>query len=260
MMLDIGWSELLVIAVVMIVVVGPKDLPPMLRAFGKMTSRLRRTAGEFRAQFEEALRESELEDVGRTIGDVQRFHPANALREAISPLREIGEELKADLQKSTHSPAFPVDEGRVVESPLDGLLPMTADDVPPLAPVAASDPLSAAKPAAAVPLQGAPSQSTAVAAQPAPIDAAAPVAKPQATRRKKAAAEEGGVAVKAKAAKPRKAGEKTTGGSDVALKPAKPRKPRAGLEAGKTVLSEGEVITPKKKSVRKKPAGNKDDA
>mgnify|MGYP006156745257 CR=1 FL=1 len=55
-MLDIGWTELLVIAVILIVVVGPKDLPPMIRAFGKMTKRLRQTAGEFRAQFDEALR------------------------------------------------------------------------------------------------------------------------------------------------------------------------------------------------------------
>ncbi|RVP15014.1 twin-arginine translocase TatA/TatE family subunit, partial [Sinorhizobium meliloti] len=35
-MLDIGWTELVVIAIVLIIVVGPKDLPPMLRAFGRM--------------------------------------------------------------------------------------------------------------------------------------------------------------------------------------------------------------------------------
>ncbi len=62
-MFDVGWSELLIIAVVLIVVVGPKDLPPMLRAFGKMTARARKVAGEFRAQFDEALREAELDDV-----------------------------------------------------------------------------------------------------------------------------------------------------------------------------------------------------
>jgi sec-independent protein translocase protein TatB len=100
-MFDIGWTELLVIAVVLIVVVGPKDLPPMLRAFGKMTSRARKVAGEFRAQFDEALREAELDDVRSTISDAQKLNPVNSLREAMNPLRQMGNEIKADLQNST---------------------------------------------------------------------------------------------------------------------------------------------------------------
>lgn len=99
-MLDIGWTELFVVAVILIVVVGPKDLPPMLRAFGKMTSRLRKTAGEFRHQFDEALRESELDDVRKTISDVRSLNPANAMRDAVNPLRKMGEEIKADLKKA----------------------------------------------------------------------------------------------------------------------------------------------------------------
>ncbi|TDK38818.1 twin-arginine translocase subunit TatB [Rhizobium deserti] len=106
-MFDIGWTELLVIAIVLIVVVGPKDLPPMLRAFGKMTSNLRKMAGEFRSQFDEALRESELDDVRRTISDAQRLNPTNALREAINPLRQMGQEIRNDLQKSTQAPSAP---------------------------------------------------------------------------------------------------------------------------------------------------------
>jgi len=104
-MFDIGWTELLVIAIVLIVVVGPKDLPPMLRAFGKMTTNLRKMAGEFRTQFDEALRESELDDVRKTISDAQRLNPTNALRDAINPLRQMGQEIKADLQKATQVPA-----------------------------------------------------------------------------------------------------------------------------------------------------------
>ncbi|MDI7863328.1 Sec-independent protein translocase protein TatB [Rhizobiaceae bacterium n13] len=100
-MLDIGWTELLVIAVVLIVVVGPKDLPPMLRAFGKMTTRLRTMAGEFRSQFDEALREADLDDVRRTIDDAKKINPVNSLREAINPLRQAGEEIRAGLQKAT---------------------------------------------------------------------------------------------------------------------------------------------------------------
>src|SRR5262249_24477078 len=100
-MFDVGWTELLVIAVVLIVVVGPKDLPPMLRAFGKMTARMRKVAGEFRSQFDEALREAEMDDVRRTITDAKNLNPVNTLREAMNPLRVRGNEIKADLQKAT---------------------------------------------------------------------------------------------------------------------------------------------------------------
>lgn len=99
-MLDVGWTELLVIAVVLIVVVGPKDLPPMLRAFGKMTTRLRAMAGEFRSQFDEALKEAELDDVRKTIGDAQKLNPMNSIRDAINPLRQTANEIKADLQRA----------------------------------------------------------------------------------------------------------------------------------------------------------------
>lgn len=102
-MLDIGWTELLVIAVVMIVVVGPKDLPPMLRAFGKIMRKLTGMASDFRHQFDDALREADLDDVRKTIHDAQRLNPANSLRDAMNPLRQMGNELKADLQRSTSS-------------------------------------------------------------------------------------------------------------------------------------------------------------
>ena len=100
-MFDIGWTELLVIAVVLIVVVGPKDLPPMLRAFGKMTQRARKVAGDFRAQFDEALREADLDEVRQTLTDAQKLNPVNSLRDAMNPLRQMGNEIKADLQKAT---------------------------------------------------------------------------------------------------------------------------------------------------------------
>ncbi len=60
-MFDVGWSEILVIAAVAIVVVGPKDLPRMLRTFGKTMGQVRRTANDFKRQFDEALREAERE-------------------------------------------------------------------------------------------------------------------------------------------------------------------------------------------------------
>lgn len=118
-MLDIGWTELVVIAIVLIVVVGPKDLPPMLRAFGRMTSKMRGMASEFRQQFDEALREADLDEVRKTISDAQSLNPANALRDAINPLRQMGNDIKADLQKAAtpDQPATPntVDKVSAVE-------------------------------------------------------------------------------------------------------------------------------------------------
>ncbi|TXI00832.1 MAG: twin-arginine translocase subunit TatB [Rhizobium sp.] len=98
-MFDIGWSELVIIAVVALVVIGPKELPTTLRTIGKMTARARKMAGEFRAQFDEAMREADLDDVRQTIADAQKLNPVNSLREAMNPLRQMGNDIKADLQR-----------------------------------------------------------------------------------------------------------------------------------------------------------------
>ncbi len=157
-MFDIGWTELLVIAVVLIVVVGPKDLPPMLRAFGKMTQRARKVAGDFRAQFDEALREAELDDVRQTIGDAQKLNPVNSLREAMNPLRQMGFEIKADLQKaSTPSENKTEVPPTAVSAPAPS---MSLPETPPLVPTPAPTPEPVA--AAAV-------QADTVAAKPKPV-------------------------------------------------------------------------------------------
>jgi sec-independent protein translocase protein TatB len=75
-MFDIGWSELLVIAVVAIVVVGPKDLPKLMRGFGHYAGKLRRAASDFQRQFEEAMRESEVEEVKKAIESVRAGTPS----------------------------------------------------------------------------------------------------------------------------------------------------------------------------------------
>ncbi len=100
-MFDVGWSEILVIAVVLIVVVGPKDLPKMLRAFGKATTKFRATAGEFRKQFDEALKEAELDDVRGLINDAKSLDPRNDIRKVFDPVRTIGEEIRSTLKDAT---------------------------------------------------------------------------------------------------------------------------------------------------------------
>ena len=66
-MLDIGWSELLVVVIVAIVVVGPKDLPKLMRTLGIYAGKLRRAAGDFQRQFDEAMAESEADEVAKNI-------------------------------------------------------------------------------------------------------------------------------------------------------------------------------------------------
>jgi sec-independent protein translocase protein TatB len=70
-MLDIGWSELLVIAIVAIVVVGPKDLPKMMRTFGLYAGKLRRAAADFQRQFEEAMAESEADEIRKNLESIR---------------------------------------------------------------------------------------------------------------------------------------------------------------------------------------------
>ncbi|CAN7436848.1 Sec-independent protein translocase protein TatB [Phyllobacterium sp. LjRoot231] len=100
-MFEVGWSEILVIVIVMIVVVGPKDLPKMLRAFGKATAKFRATAGEFRKQFDEALKEAELDDVRDIINDAKSLDPRSDIRKVFDPVRTIGEEIRSSLKDAT---------------------------------------------------------------------------------------------------------------------------------------------------------------
>ena len=104
-MFDIGWSELLVIAVVLVVVVGPKDLPAMLRTFGRTTKQLRSMAGDFRRQFDDALREAELDDVKSTVDEMRKLDPRKNIRAAMNPMKAIGDEIRSSLTAATKSEA-----------------------------------------------------------------------------------------------------------------------------------------------------------
>lgn len=224
-MLDIGWTELLVIGIVLIVVVGPKDLPPMLRAFGKMTGNLRKMAGEFRSQFDEALRETEMDDVRKTIADAQKLNPTNALRDAINPLRQMGQEIRSDLEKSTKvPPKADVEAQQVVEGVIPAEQPLPApamslpDTPPPMSAVTPAD--ETARPArrkAASGTAGAKAATTATAKPKRGRPASS--AKP-ASARKTAPAK--AVSAKAKAGEPaaassrKRAGKKAEGPKDEA--------------------------------------------
>lgn len=82
-MFDLGWSEMLIIAVVAIIVVGPKDLPKMLRTLGKFVGQAKRMANEFTGQFQDALRESELDELKKDFESVTKVDPLGDLQNSI---------------------------------------------------------------------------------------------------------------------------------------------------------------------------------
>lgn len=186
-MLDVGWTEMLVIAIVMIVVVGPKDLPKMLRSFGRTTAKMRSMAGDFRKQFDDALREAELDDVKSSIDQIRGMNPAGDIRKALNPMEKAAAEVRAGLEaalkptpKPTPSPvthaAEPLKAG---PAPIPGTqaAPVAADPAPPApAPAAVDSPAPVAAPAPAA---------TPAPVAPAAVAAKAP-AKPKAAPRKKA--------------------------------------------------------------------------
>jgi sec-independent protein translocase protein TatB len=95
-MFDIGWSEIVVIAVVAIVVVGPKELPRMLRSFGKTMGQVRKMSNDFKRQFDEALREAERE-VG--LEDTKK-----QLQGAMKPLADVRKDLDATMRSTAVAP------------------------------------------------------------------------------------------------------------------------------------------------------------
>ncbi len=70
-MFDIGWSELLVIGVVALIAIGPKELPGVLRMVGQWMGKARRMAAEFQGQFQEAMREAEMADLKKSFDEVR---------------------------------------------------------------------------------------------------------------------------------------------------------------------------------------------
>src|SRR4051812_28289431 len=102
-MFDFSWGEVLVIGGVALIVIGPKDLPKALRTVGQMTSKVRRMAGEFQAQFNEAMREAELDEVRK---DLQGLNTSVAAATAtgFNPIQTIRDEIKGAVESTGGKP------------------------------------------------------------------------------------------------------------------------------------------------------------
>jgi sec-independent protein translocase protein TatB len=86
-MFDFTSSKLLILGIVALLVIGPKDLPALLRTVGKYVGIIKRQAAEFRAQFDEAMRESELAELRKSVESIQQ-ETETAMRDAQSSVEQ----------------------------------------------------------------------------------------------------------------------------------------------------------------------------
>ena len=126
-MFDIGWDEMALVAVVALIVIGPKDLPNVLRQVGRWTRKARELAGEFQRGVDDMMRESELADLKT---QVEKATDPNQLRreieKTVDPTGDIARSLEPPVMPSMDevaTPATPAAEA-VAEAPPE--LPVTA--------------------------------------------------------------------------------------------------------------------------------------
>lgn len=114
-MFDIGWGELVVIGIVALIAIGPKELPTVLRTLGQYMGKIRRMAADFQGQFQEAMREAEMadlkkqaEDLKSSVSDIASFDPmANTQKEIERALEvpELEKPLTTATEVSSDAPA-----------------------------------------------------------------------------------------------------------------------------------------------------------
>ena len=125
MLPDIGGTELLVIAAVALIVVGPKDLPVLLRKLGQFVAKIRGMANEFRASFDEMARQSELDELRREVQAMREGQYTAPMRDAAAQAADAGhvDQVFADIDASLNS-------GAVKVSPHDAYQPASTLEAP----------------------------------------------------------------------------------------------------------------------------------
>ena len=105
-MFDISWTEFLLIGVVALVVIGPKELPAVMRTMGQWTRKVRGMATEFQNQFQEAMREAEMADLKKQVDDMARdvkdIDPLKGMRDDIETM---GKDVERSLGSTPEQPA-----------------------------------------------------------------------------------------------------------------------------------------------------------
>lgn len=185
-MLGLDWSELALIAVVAVVVIGPKDLPDAVRGIAKGIQKLRRMAWEFQGQVDEVVREAKLEDVRNSINEIRNFNVRDIVEKEIDKDGSIRKTFTEDPIGNPLRDAFSPDAGHgaAVTPPPSAMPPAPPPPVAPaFVPPGTLPPLPEPPPppAAAVPPAFVPPASVPPVASPAPAPAGTPVTPPPAS-------------------------------------------------------------------------------
>jgi sec-independent protein translocase protein TatB len=146
-MFDIGWSELLLIGIVALIAIGPKELPGALRTLGQWMAKVRRMASEFQNQFHEAMREAELADLKKEVDEMASKAQSYAHFDPIDDIRRDLEKAAGpppDLDTLTDTAALPPSSAPPASPPAAAETPAAA----PVEPVAPVEPAAPAEPAA----------------------------------------------------------------------------------------------------------------
>jgi sec-independent protein translocase protein TatB len=105
-MFDISWTELLLIGVVALVVIGPKELPGVLRTLGQWMRKVRSMAGDFQNQFNEAMREAEMADLKKQVDDIATdFTNFDPLGDVKKDVEAMGKDFESSLDGKPPAPA-----------------------------------------------------------------------------------------------------------------------------------------------------------
>jgi len=128
-MFDIGWSELVVIAVVALIAIGPKELPGVLRMVGQWMGKARKMAAEFQGQFQEAMREAEMADLKKSFDEVKEAATGFAGGNVMTSLqKDVGDALRID---DIDKPAVSASDAPAIEPPVaTSAIDTTATDTP----------------------------------------------------------------------------------------------------------------------------------
>ncbi len=109
-MLDIGWAELAVVGVIVLIVVGPKELPRVLRSAGQWAGKARKIAREFQNSLDDMIRESELDTVKKDVEKATNFNIKKDIENAIDPKGDVKRALEAPAADAGEAPAADADE------------------------------------------------------------------------------------------------------------------------------------------------------
>jgi sec-independent protein translocase protein TatB len=131
-MFDIAWSELMLISVVALVVIGPKDLPKAIYALGKWVRKARVVAREFQTHVDDMMRETELDELRREALKTRDMNIKKMMEDTIDPQGEVSKAFDVGL---TGHAGSPVDESAVAE-------PVTSPAVDPVAIETVTEPLA----------------------------------------------------------------------------------------------------------------------